>query len=85
MCSGSVNVICITFGGFTLPSHFSQAFEAVTDVINWNRAAFDSPEYRDLYTKPAVKANPLGTIEGHGTGSIRADGNPDGGLSFHPA
>jgi len=85
MCSGSVNVICITFGGFTLPSHFSQAFEAVTDVINWNRAVFDSPEYRDLYTKPAIKANPLGTIECHGTGGIRADGNPDGGLSFHPA
>jgi hypothetical protein len=43
MCSGSVNVICITFGGFTLPSHFSQAFEAVTDVKNWHQAAFDSP------------------------------------------
>jgi len=43
MRSGSVNVICITFGGFTLPSHFSQAFEVVTDAINWHRAAFNSP------------------------------------------
>jgi len=43
MRSGSVNVICITFGGFTLPSHFYQAFEVVTDAINWHRAAFNSP------------------------------------------
>jgi hypothetical protein len=42
MRSGSVNVICITFGGSTLPSHFHQAFEAVTDVTNWRRAAFNS-------------------------------------------
>jgi hypothetical protein len=43
MRSGSVNVICITFGGFSLPSQFPQAFEAVTDAINWHRAAFNSP------------------------------------------
>jgi hypothetical protein len=43
MRSGSVNVICITFGGLTLPSHFSQAFEAVTESVNERRAAFNSP------------------------------------------
>jgi hypothetical protein len=68
MRSGLVNVICITFGGFTLPNQFPQAFEAVTDAINWHRAAFNSPYYRDLYTKPEVKANPLGTLKCHGTG-----------------
>jgi hypothetical protein len=42
MRSGSVNVISITFGDFTLPSHFSQLFEAVTDTEIRRPAAFDS-------------------------------------------
>jgi hypothetical protein len=42
MRSGPVNVICVTFGGFTRPSQFSQAFEAVTDAPIWRRAAFNS-------------------------------------------
>jgi hypothetical protein len=43
MRSGSVNVICITFGGFTLPNQFPQAFEAVTDAINWAPGRFQQP------------------------------------------
>jgi hypothetical protein len=30
MRSGSVNVMCITFGGFTLLTHFYQLFEVLT-------------------------------------------------------
>jgi hypothetical protein len=43
MRSGSVNVICITFGDFTLPSHFCQLFEALIAVNNRRRVAFNSP------------------------------------------
>jgi hypothetical protein len=43
MRSGSVNVICITFGDFTLPSHFSQLFEALTIAKIRRRVAFNSP------------------------------------------
>jgi hypothetical protein len=43
MRSGSVNVIFITFGNFTLPSQFSQAFEALTTTVGRRRVAFNSP------------------------------------------
>jgi hypothetical protein len=43
MRSGSVNVISITFGDFTLPSHFSQLFEALTAAKNRRWVAFNSP------------------------------------------
>jgi hypothetical protein len=43
MRSGSVNVMFITFGDFTLPSHFSQAFELLTVTIQRRRGAFNSP------------------------------------------
>jgi hypothetical protein len=43
MRSGSVNVICITFGGFTLPSHFRQRFEVLTAVRKRRQIAFNNP------------------------------------------
>jgi hypothetical protein len=58
MRSGSINVISITFGGFTLLNHFSQSFEALTAVSEPREAAFNSPQDPKLYTKAAVKANP---------------------------
>jgi hypothetical protein len=43
MRSGSVNVMCITFGGFTLLTHFYQLFEVLTASGNWPQPAFNSP------------------------------------------
>jgi hypothetical protein len=43
MRSGSVNVMCITFGGFTLLTHFYQLFEALTAPGNKSQAASNSP------------------------------------------
>jgi hypothetical protein len=43
MRSGSVNVISITFGEFTLPSLFCELFEAFTVVRIQPRLAFNSP------------------------------------------
>jgi hypothetical protein len=37
MRSGSVNVMCITFGGFTLLTHIYQLFEVLT--ASWKQAA----------------------------------------------
>jgi hypothetical protein len=41
--SGLFNVICITFGGFTLLNHFLELFEVLTNVGNRPRTAFVSP------------------------------------------
>jgi hypothetical protein len=43
MRSGSVNVISITFGDFTLPSQFSLLFETLTIAFHRRRVAFNSP------------------------------------------
>jgi hypothetical protein len=43
MRSGSFNVIYITFGDFTLLSHFSQPFEVLTASGNPRQRAFNSP------------------------------------------
>jgi hypothetical protein len=43
MDSGFVNVMCITFGGFTLPSHFCQLFETLTAAQSQRQIAFNSP------------------------------------------
>jgi hypothetical protein len=58
MRSKSVNVVSITFGEFTLPSHFPQLFEAFTPAQNRRRVAFNSPQSSKLYTKATPKANP---------------------------
>jgi hypothetical protein len=58
MLSGSINVMFITLGGFTLFNHFCQLFEALTAVSEPRQAAFDWPIVAKLYTKAAVKANP---------------------------
>jgi hypothetical protein len=43
MRSGSVNVMCITFGNFTLPGHFCQLFEAFTAAIYWAAGRIQQP------------------------------------------
>jgi hypothetical protein len=43
MHSGSVNVIYITVGGFTLLSHFCKLFEVVAAVKQQLQVAFNSP------------------------------------------
>jgi hypothetical protein len=43
MHSGSVNVICITFGDFTLLDNFCQLFEALTAARTQRPIAFHSP------------------------------------------
>jgi hypothetical protein len=43
MHSGAVNVICITFGGFTLLNNFCQPFEALTATKIRQPIAFPSP------------------------------------------
>jgi hypothetical protein len=40
---GSVNVMYITLGDFTLPSHFCELIEAFTVVLGQRPVAFDSP------------------------------------------
>jgi len=60
MHSGSFNVTCITFGGFTLLDHFLQLFEVLTPVQNGRPAAFNSSQPFKYYTKAAAKANLLG-------------------------
>ncbi len=43
MHSGSVNVICLTLGGFTLLSHFCQLFQVFAVVKQQRQVAFNSP------------------------------------------
>jgi hypothetical protein len=43
MRSGSINVMCVTFGGFTLLTRFFQLFEVLTAPANEPQAAFNSP------------------------------------------
>jgi hypothetical protein len=58
MRSRSVNVMFITFDGFTLLTHFCQLFEALTAAVTWRQATCNSPQNPKLYTKATVKANP---------------------------
>jgi hypothetical protein len=58
MHRGSVSVICITFGGFTLLDNFCQLFEALTARENPVANRLPQPTALKLYTKAAVKANP---------------------------
>jgi hypothetical protein len=51
--------MCITFGDFTLPNHFSKLFETLTTVRNRRKGALISPQNPKPYTKVAAKANPL--------------------------
>src|ERR1700730_7509141 len=76
MRPGSFNVICITFGDFTLLGHFRQLFEALTPERPRSQAAFNSPEPPKLYTKAAAKA----TLPGQSAVADKADGS----LNFNP-
>ena len=62
MRPGSVNVMYITLGNFTLASQFRKLFETLTAAKDRRRLAFNSPYRLKLYTKAEVKANPLGNV-----------------------